>query len=154
MNKTKLVFVVCSLTIAKLWADCTFNITNYSDVAVTVQAGYYGGGSDTATVPIASAKDIKIKNALNCNALSSIGFGVTYVNLVGKQSTGGWVYAPAAKMIRAIGPSAGSKDMVVGTAPNGEKLVLFNNTSPNSDSFDVRIEKANRNISRQFGSMN
>ena len=85
--------------------------------------------------------------------MSNIGFGVTYINLTSKLSEGGWVYLPFTKMIRGIGKSRGSQDMVSGVAPNGEKLVLFNNLKPNADSFDVRIEKAGRNISHQLGSM-
>jgi hypothetical protein len=135
-------------------ADCTFNITNYSDTPIMVKAGFYNGPEADGAVNIASSRIIKIKNILSCNSTSNIGFGVTYVNLVGGKSEGGWVYTPSTKMIRAIGQSRISKDMVSGTAPNGEKLVLFNNARPGSNSFDVSVEKAGRNISRQLGSMN
>lgn len=153
--KLRIIFLLIgAFTAVSVFADCTFNITNYSDTPVVFQAGFYKGESATETVGVASSKNIKIKNALSCNAMSAVGFGVTYINLITKKSEGGWVYVPAAKMIRGIGISTGSQDMVLGIAPNGEKLVLFNNTSPNSDSFDVRIEKAGRNISRQTSSMN
>ncbi len=134
-------------------ADCTFNITNYSDVPIKVKAGFYNGPEADGEVNIASSRVIKIKNALSCNSMSNVGFGVTYINLVGGKSVGGWVYDPSVKMIRAIGLSRISKDMVSGVAPSGVKLTLFNNARPSSDSFDVRIEKANRNISLQMGSM-
>lgn len=152
MYKLIILFVVCWNICA--WADCTFNITNYSDTPVVVAAGFYGGESAVISVEAVSNKSIKIKNNLHCNGTSNIGFGVTYVNLVTKLSEGGWVYAPSVNMIRGVGVATGSQDRVVGKAPNGEKLTLFNNASPNADSFDVRIEKANRNISRQLGSMN
>lgn len=136
------------------WANCTFNVTNYSDSLVNIKAGFFNGESSTATVGIASSKNIVIKNTLKCNATSNIGSGITYINLVGGKSKGGWVYVPYPKsLIQGIGPSKGSRDMVAGVAPNGRELVLFSNTSPNVDSFDVRIQKAGRNISRQLGSM-
>ncbi|MCC2624883.1 MAG: hypothetical protein K0R14_756 [Burkholderiales bacterium] len=135
-------------------ADCIFNITNYSDTPISVKAGFYDGPESSGVVNVASSRIIKIKNVLSCNSTSAVGFGVTYINLVGGKSVGGWVYSPSIKMIRAIGQSRISKDMVSGVAPNGEKLVLYNNARPGSDSFDVSIEKAGRNISRQLGSMN
>jgi len=136
------------------WSDCTFNVTNYSDTQVNITAGFFNGESSTTTVGVASSKNIIIKNTLKCNAESNIGSGVTYINLVGGKSKGGWVYVPSPKaLIQGIGPSKGSRDMVAGVSPNGRELVLFSNTSPNVDSFDVRIQKAGRNISRQLGSM-
>jgi hypothetical protein len=140
--------------ILSAWADCTFNVTNYSDTPVDFTAGFFNGESATARVGVASSKIVIVKNTLKCNATSNVGLGVTYINLVGGKSEGGWVYVPSPKaMIRGNGPTNGSRDMVAGVAPNGRKLVLFSNTSPNVDSFDVRIQKAGRNISRQLGSM-
>ncbi|HLX53723.1 MAG TPA: hypothetical protein VKR58_07270 [Aquella sp.] len=151
----KLVFILLNFFYTlSVWADCTFNVTNYSDTPVNITAGFFNGESSTATVGVASSGIIVIKNTLKCNAESNIGSGVTYINLVGGKSKGGWVYVPSPKaMIQGIGPSKGSRDMVSGLAPNGRELVLFSNTSPNIDSFDVRIQKAGRNISRQLGSM-
>lgn len=146
--------MLCVLSSLPVFADCTFNITNYSDSQLGVEAGFYGGNSVTVDIDVASSKTVKVKNTLSCNAMSPVGFGVTYVNLVGKQSSGGWVYAPGSKMIRGVGRSSGSQDMVVGTSPNGGGLILFNNNNPSADSFDVRVEKASRNVSRQLGSMN
>lgn len=135
------------------WSDCEFNITNYSNTKVKVEAGFYKGQKSTDTVGIASSRVIMVKSPLKCDAISDVGLGITYVNLVSGKSNGGWVYVPSAKLIRATGPSRLSRDSAFGIAPNGEKLVLSNNGKPDSDTFKVSIEKAGRNISRQLGSM-
>ncbi|MCC2644910.1 MAG: hypothetical protein K0R94_688 [Burkholderiales bacterium] len=151
----KLVYIILIFFYAShVWSDCTFNITNYADTPLVVEAGFYKGPSTTATVGIASSKIIKIKNDLSCNAVSNTGLGVTYLKLVSKKSVGSWVYMPLAKMIQGIGQSRISQNTVAGIAPSGEQLVLFNNLRPGPDSFEVRVEKAGRNISRQLGSMN
>lgn len=150
----RILFILIScFFVTTVWADCTFHITNYSDTPLVFEAGFYNGENARATVAAAGSRNVKVKNALVCNDMSLVGLGITYINLITKQSQGGWVYVPAANMIRGVGRSAGNQNMVVGIAPNGEKLELFNNTRPNSDSFDVRVEKAGRNISRQLGSM-
>lgn len=151
MNK---LFILLILFISNGFADCTFKVTNYSDMPVSVEAGFYGGSSIKFSIGIASSQVAKIKNSLLCNAVSPSGTGVTYINLIDKQSRGGWVYLPTSNMIRAIGASFGSQDYVMGIAPSGTKLVLFNNMKPGTDWFEVRIEKASRNVSRQLGSMN
>jgi hypothetical protein len=153
MIKSIYKIIIFMLFMVHSWADCTFIVTNYSDTPVMVQAGFYAGESTTFTVDVASANTARIKNKLSCDGVSPAGLGITYVTLVGKQSSGGWVYAGQPKMIRAVGASHGNQNFVFGRSPSGTKLALFNNTRPKVETFEVRIEKANRNISQQFGSM-
>jgi hypothetical protein len=150
----KLILLIIFFFTTLVRADCTFNITNYSDTIIAVKAGFYKQESSVVTIDIASSKIFKVKSVFKCNTISPLGFGMTYIDLITQKSQGGWRYDPVANMIRGVGYSNGSQDMVFATAPNGENLVLFNNNSPNADSFDVRIEKAQRNISRQIGSIN
>jgi hypothetical protein len=149
----KIIYFVIAVIPAYLWADCNFIINNYSDTPLTTTIGFYTGDSKTVSVPGSGSREIQIKSDLQCNSASVAGLGQTYINLEGGKSKGNWVYSPESKMIRAVGMSFSDSRGVVGIAPDGTKLILFNKYNPSDDKFEVAIEKANRNISLQLSSM-
>ena len=157
ISKIKIYFLIL-ITPGYLWANCNFIINNYSDTPLNVTVGFYHDknktdGGKTETIPGTGAKNIQIKSDLQCNSKLDAGIGMTYINLVGKKSEGGWVYSPDSEMIRAMGKSFSDTRGVVGIAPDGTKLILFHKYHPADDKFEVAIEKASRNISLQIASM-
>lgn len=132
-------------------ADCEFIVSNYSDQSINLEAGFLGSKSTKFMVRNSSQNSVLIKNDATCDGELSHG---AYINLVGEKSKGGWVYVSNAKMYRAVGRAIGSDSGVEGLSPNGTRLILYNNYAPKSNTFEVRVGKADRNISRQFGSMN
>jgi len=147
--------VVFAIFYASLtFADCDFIVSNYASEAVNVKVGFYGGKSALFTVKAASQNNVKIKSDLTCDSKTDAGLGVAYIDLIDRKSSGGWVYAPEAKMFRAHGVAISNNDGVKGLGPNGSSLILSHNYVPKSDAFEVRIERSDRNISRQVSSMN
>ena len=151
--KRKIIYFLVAITPASLWANCSFIINNYSDTPLNVTVGFYNGDSKNGSVPGTGQTVIKIKSDLQCNSASPAGLGLTYINLEGKKSEGGWIYVPESKMIRGIGKSFSDSRGVVGIAPDGTKLILLHKYNPSDDKFEVAIEKASRNISLQMSSM-
>lgn len=150
----KVIPVVLVLTMGRAFADCEFIVNNYGSTDINVEAGFYSGKSNKFTVRVAGQNSVKIKSDYSCDSKSNAGFGVVYINLIGGKSKGGWIYSPEANMFRGVGVSIGNNEGVKGLAPNGSNLILYNNYTPKSNIFEVKVEKADRNISRQFGSMN
>ncbi len=136
-----------------MYADCNFVVTNNSATPVTVEAGFFNNSKITFSVPEATVMVKLIKSNYNCTEVTQSSLGITFVNLVGNKSSGGWVYDPASKMIRANGYKAASSSGRIGNAPNGLQIFLANNTRPQKDDFRVEIKNIERNVSRQLGSM-
>ncbi|MFN7094481.1 MAG: hypothetical protein ACK4M7_03870 [Burkholderiales bacterium] len=151
----KLLLVMGILTTAT-YADCTFQVTNYSQVAINIEAGFFTQPKKKIyfTIPAAQTKHATIKSAIKCDELTLTGLGVSYISLVSQKSSGGWVYSPSSAMIRAVGYSTMGSRGVIGLAPNGAQLFLYNNYKPKPATFAVVVENAQRNVSRQLGSIN
>jgi hypothetical protein len=152
--KSCLLFLLSLTLSSAVLANCNFIVNNYSDATVNIEAGFYNGKTSKAKVAAAASTVIPIKADLDCKSVSAAGFGITFINLIDGKSQGGWLYQPDGNLIRATGKSYTNSDGVVGQAPGGEKIVLMNNPKPQDEKFEVSIEKASRNISRQVSSMN
>lgn len=135
------------------FADCTFIINNYTDTKVIAEVGFSNHINTQLQVSPASANNTLVKSTYNCKSTSPAGLGLAYITLITKQSHGGWIYIPQSSTIRALGKSSFNAEWVVGTSPLGTKLILFNNSKTSDNLFEVKIELAGRNISRQLGSM-
>ena len=149
----KLILVVLSLSGASFsYADCAFRVVNDSAEPVTVAAGFLGVESPvTFSVLQASAKDVLVKSDKTCDAMTKAGLGSTYINLVDGQSSGGWIYDPMNKQIKAVGLKTDTTS-AIGKGPDGKTVTLLTNRSPDTDKFIVSI-KSNRSTSRQNSSM-
>lgn len=135
------------------YADCEFMVTNNSKESLTVEVGFFNKNKTTFSVQQAMTNNVVLKNDDSCRGVTQAGLGMTYINLIGGQSVGGWVYEPVANMFKAIGVGAVAPDGRIGISPKGNKLFLLNTGSPADNQFVVQIKSADRNISRQFGSM-
>lgn len=147
-----IVLLAALLSISFSYADCIFRVVNDSAVPLTVQAGFFGSESTVSfSIAPAVAKDMLLKNDKSCDAMTKAGLGSTYMNLVGGQSSGGWVYDPVNKQIKAVGLKADVTG-AVGTGADGRTVTLLTNRRPDPDKFIVSI-RANHSTSRQNSSM-
>lgn len=153
MYKFLSLYFILILSVTFCYADCTFIVTNNSTQPLNVEAGFFNKNKINFLVPAAGVVQEEIKSDLKCTEVTPSGLGLTYVNLVGDKSQGGWVYAPESKMIHANGDKASSSDGRIGSAPNGLLIFLSNNYKPKNDVFSVEIKNVKRNVSRQLGSM-
>ena len=144
---------ICLMFIGVAYADCDFIVTNNSSSRVVVEAGFFNKNNESFAVEPARSDARSIKGDYNCTDITPSGLGVSYVNLIGGKSSGGWVYDTVNKVIRANGASAASATGRIGVAPNGVLLWLPNNAKPENGVFNVEIKNIQRNVSRQFGSM-
>jgi len=152
MQRFIVLLTVMLSSIGFSYADCTFRVVNDSAVPLTVEAGFFGSESTVSfSVEPAMAKDMPLKNDKSCNAITKAGLGSTYMNLVGGQSSGGWVYDPVNKQIKAVGLKADATS-AIGMGANGKTVTLLTNRRPDVDKFIVSI-RANRSTSRQSSSM-
>lgn len=151
----KLIGLAAGVLMANANADCMFHIVNNSSWTIYAEAGFYSQPTKSVLlmIPTARSKYVSIKSDLSCLSSNSAGMGAAYINLVNGQSVGGWVYSPSTSMIRASGASNNSSDGVVGLTTTGNKLFLRNNYKPDPNLFEVTVQSAQRNISRQLGSM-
>lgn len=146
--------LILLLLFGNCYADCIFNVTNNSTVAVTLEAGFFNKNKILINLDPSISSYQSVKSDLTCFDIASSGVGQSYVNLVGGKSSGGWVYDPAGKMIRATGGYITSAQGRIGTTSNGYKVLLLNNARPKNDVFEVSIKNIKRNVSRQLGSSN
>ncbi len=152
MQRLIVLLTVMLSSISFSYADCTFRVVNDSAVRLTVEAGFFGSESTVSfSVEPAMAKDILLKNEKSCNAMTKAGLGSTYLNLITGQSSGGWVYDPENKQIKAVGLKADATS-AIGTGADGKTVTLLTNRRPDTDKFIVSI-RANRSTSRQNSSM-
>jgi hypothetical protein len=138
--------------VSSCYADCIFTVTNNSTQTVMVEAGFFNQKKTAFSILPASVANQVVKSDLTCLDVTKAGLGVSYINLVSGKSSGGWVYAPATKMIRAVGSQIVSADGRIGNTPNGLEVFLSNNAKPTGGTFEVEIKNIKRNVSRQLGS--
>ncbi len=137
------------------YADCAFEVTNYSSEIIKVKVGFWGHEfkSTEFEIPNTGSRVVKLKSHYDCLSHAGSGLGVAYINLIGGKSQGGWVYSPDSSTIKAIGQSVPMSFGSYGLSPNGHGLVLKNNYKPQSEKFAVVIKDSDRNLSK-IGSMN
>ncbi len=147
MNYKKIYILLMYVT---CYADCEFQVVNYSSEVIKVEAGFHKHNNPIITfeVPKVQTKVALVKSIALCNDIEPSGLGTAYVRLVGGKSKGGFIYSPQNNRISAIGISSSRVDGVFGYAPNGNTLWLQNNYKPKSDIFQVVISKADRNTSK------
>ena len=146
--------IMFCLTTSMVHADCTFQVVNDSLTPINVEAGYYNADKTKVTFKVmpATAVERLVKNDFKCNEINKSGLGITYVNLVGGASVGGWVFDPNISQIRAVGASA-TQTGAIGRAPGGVSIYLAGTRNPEVDRFIVMI-KSVQSSSRQNASMN
>jgi hypothetical protein len=113
-----LMYVTC-------YADCEFQLVNYSSEVIKAEAGFHKHNNAVAIfeIPKLQTKIVLIKSIALCNDIEPSGLGTAYINLVGGKSKGGFVYSPQNNRISAVGISSSRADGVFGYAPNGNTLV-------------------------------
>ena len=149
-RKFLLLFGAC---IGISYADCTFSVINDSMIPVTVEAGYFKADKTKATFTIQSGslREVTIKNDFKCNETNQAGLGMTYINLVGDTSIGGWVFDPVNDQLKANGMSS-TDDGATGQTATGKTVFLANTSGTSPDHFIVRI-KTVKSTARQNASM-
>ncbi|MCE2706598.1 MAG: hypothetical protein LW807_05920 [Proteobacteria bacterium] len=135
------------------FADCLFKISNYSDYSVTIEVGFYKAESKSLVIPNSSNRTIMINSDYNCLSSNLSGNGLSYINLIGGKSIGGWRYIPQSNMLRAMGNSAKSENYVMGCNFDGNILMLMNNYKPESHVLSVMIKPSQFRVSK-MGSSN
>lgn len=142
--------IVLLLIYANCFADCKFEVFNYSNEVITAEVGIRKHDNAIArlVIPRVLSKAVLIKSDASCTEIDPSGVGMAYINLIGGKSKGGWIYSPQNNRISAIGASSSSAEGAFGYSANGSVLWLQNNYKPKSDVFQVVISKADRNTSK------
>ena len=140
------------LFISNCYADCIFSVINNSTSTITMEAGFFNKNKILINLEPSMSSYQVVKSDLNCLDVAPSGVGFSYINLVGGKSSGGWVYDPGSKMLRAVGGYIAPADGRICTVGNGGAVLLLNNVKPQNDVFEVSIKNIKRNVSRQLGS--
>ncbi len=146
-------YILLSSLLTNIYADCAFNVVNNSSFPIQVEAGFYNSVKTKAIFTISPAASVEslVKSDYKCNEVSQSGLGLTYINLIGGNSLGGWIFDPKLNQIRAVGDS-NTQVGAFGKSSNGSKIYLSNTVRTSPDSFTVII-KSVQSIARQNASM-
>lgn len=146
-----LILLISAFSVFNVYADCKFVVVNDTLVPIKVEAGYFRGTSESFDIPNAAMRTITIKSDKACGEINSA-HNLTYINMVGGQSEGGWVYDSKDAKIRAVGEMRNSTS-VTGRAPDGREVMLITSEKPSVETFSVKVKTA-RSTSRQNASLN
>ena len=90
MNYKKIYILLMYVT---CYADCEFQVVNYSSEVIKVEAGFHKHNNPIITfeVPKVQTKVALVKSIALCNDIEPSGLGTAYVRLVGGKSKGGFI---------------------------------------------------------------
>ena len=112
--------VLTSLT----FADCDFIIINYTDSAVSLKAGFYGGIESNIVAKAADTSILRIKSDYKCNSATKIGLGRAYIRFPKDPHHAGANYSASDGQINFLGKFTGETGGRIMNADNGTPVWL------------------------------
>lgn len=137
---------------SNVFADCMFKIINYTDSQVTTKIGFYHGQNKTIIAEPATTTIESIPSNYQCNGVTPVGLGVSYVSFTKDPGHGGMNYSPSSKSAMLTGTYAGSSYGRIIQADNGSKLWIdINDNAIRDDVFEIKLNFTGRPNSRSAG---
>jgi hypothetical protein len=145
-------YIIGGAYLSPTLADCTFEITNYTNSTFSIAYGFYGTKAQESTIIKPAILTTKqISSSYQCNSVNNLGDGVAYIKFIKDQNNTSAIYSATNQAITLLGNSNGSpwgRELI---ADNKQHLWLSRDSTTVSDHFALKISFVQRPNSKSAG---